>query len=309
MAVDNNHHTLNFAQKCCVGVLWGLCRLVALTPRVIRYYVIEELIYFVMHHLIRYRRGVVMTNLRNSFPEKSRRELSSIARRYDRFLAEQIINTLSVTGIGRKRQMRYMTFPGAADYAAATAGQDVVLVSGHYGCWEYFTAVALYDEGHRLMSIYHPLENSVLDELFLRIRRCDNSVLVPRDEAIRYYIRHRHDGRNLAIGLIADQNPFRRKDAYWLTFLNQESIFADGAEQLSVKFGMPMYFAYMKRLVRGRYEMYMEQLYDGKQPVADHELTVRYAQALERVIRECPELWLWSHRRWKQIRNPEECLH
>lgn len=309
MAVDNNHHTLNFAQKCCVGVLWGLCRMVALTPRVIRYYVIEELIYFVMHHVIRYRRGVVMTNLRNSFPEKSERELSAIARRYDRFLSEQIINTLSVTGIGRKRQMRYMTFPGAGDYAAATRGRDVVLVSGHYGCWEYFTAVALYDEEHYLMSIYHPLENTVLDELFLRIRRCDNSVLVPRDEAIRYYIRHRRDGRNLAIGLIADQNPFRRKDAYWLTFLNQESIFADGAEQLSVKFGMPMYFAYMKRVARGRYEMYMEQLYDGEQPVADHELTVRYVRALERVIRECPELWLWSHRRWKQIRNPEECLH
>ena len=250
-----------------------------------------------------------MTNLRNSFPDKEEHELRRIARRYDSFLAEQFINTLSVTGISSKRQKRYMSFPGAAEYAADTEGRDVVLVSGHYGCWEYFTAVALYDQGHALMSIYHPLENSILDELFLRMRRCENSTLVPRDECIRYYIRHRHDGRNLSIGLIADQNPFRRKGAYWFRFLNQESIFADGAEQLAVRFGMPMYFAYMKRVRRGIYEMYMKKLYDGSETVGDHELTVRYARALEQVIEDCPELWLWSHRRWKQIRTPGECLH
>lgn len=296
-------------QKCCVWALWIPCRLVAITPRPIRYYVFQEIIYLIMHYVIRYRRGVVMENLRNSFPEKDERELSRIARRYDEYLAEQVINTLSVTGIGRKRQMRYMTFKGAEEYAARTAGRDVVLVSGHYGCWEYFTAVALYDPGHLLLSIYHPLENTVFDELFLRIRRCDNSVLLPRDESLRYYVKHRHDGRNLAIGLITDQNPFRRKGAYWLTFLNQESIFADGAEQIALRFGMPMYFAHMKRVARGKYEMYMDLLYDGKEAVGDHELTVRYVRALERVIRECPELWVWSHRRWKHKREPDECLH
>ncbi len=72
---------------------------------------------------------------------------------------------------------------------------------------------------------------------------------------------------------------------------------------------MPMYFAYMKRVRRGIYEMYMKKLYGGSEPVGDHELTVRYARALEQVIEDCPELWLWSHRRWKQIRTPGECLH
>ncbi len=70
MAADNNKHELNIMQRCCVGVLWLLCRTVAVTPRIIRYYVLQEIIYFVMHYVIRYRRGVVMTNLRNSFPDK-----------------------------------------------------------------------------------------------------------------------------------------------------------------------------------------------------------------------------------------------
>ena len=99
MAADNNKHELNIMQRCCVGVLWLLCRTVAVTPRIIRYYVLQEIIYFVMHYVIRYRRGVVMTNLRNSFPDKEEHELRRIARRYDSFLAEQFINTLSVTGI------------------------------------------------------------------------------------------------------------------------------------------------------------------------------------------------------------------
>ena len=96
MAADNNKHELNIMQRCCVGVLWLLCRTVAVTPRIIRYYVLQEIIYFVMHYVIRYRRGVVMTNLRNSFPDKEEHELRRIARRYDSFLAEQFINTLAL---------------------------------------------------------------------------------------------------------------------------------------------------------------------------------------------------------------------
>ena len=43
----------------------------------------------------------------------------------------------------------------------------------------------------------------------------------------------------------------------------------------------------------------MIELYDGNSPIEEHVITERYIRELEKCIVERPELWLWSHRRWK----------
>ena len=58
----------------------------------------------------------------------------------------------------------------------------------------------------------------------------------------------------------------------------------------------------MERLRRGRYRMSFELIYDGTEEVAPNEITGRYVRKLEAMIREHPELWMWSHRRWKAKR-------
>lgn len=58
----------------------------------------------------------------------------------------------------------------------------------------------------------------------------------------------------------------------------------------------------MRRVQRGRYEMSFEQIYDGEEQVPAYEITERYVRRLEAMIREQPELWMWSHRRWKHKR-------
>ena len=35
------------------------------------------------------------------------------------------------------------------------------------------------------------------------------------------------------------------------------------------------------------------------------ELTKKFVQYLENVIRQYPDMWLWSHRRWKHEWKPE----
>lgn len=299
MARDNNRYTLTRWQRLRVGILYGMCRFVAILPRWVRYYLLEELIYFVLRYVMRYRRGVIMTNLRNSFPTKNEKELKAIAKRYYNYLAEQFINTLSVTGASPKRMKQYLTFPDAEKYREAVKDTDVILMGGHYGSWEYFTAVALYDPDHVIMSIYHPLHSCVIDDLFKRMRCLENTVLVPRDESLRYFLKNRGGDKRLAMGLIADQNPFFHRDVHWFKFLNQDTIFAEGGEQLARKLSLPVWFGGMRRRRRGEYEMYMEQLYDGREPVEEHEITERYVRRMEQAIEECPELWLWSHRRWK----------
>lgn len=299
MPKDNNRYTLTRWQKIWSTILYGLCCCVAVLPRFVRYYILQEIVYFILHYVIRYRRRVVMENLHNAFPEKSERELRAISKRCRLNLAEQMINTISIAGTSAKRRMRMLRFPDAESYAKATADTDIVLFAAHHGSWEFMTVVGGYDKGHRLISVYHPLSNNALDDLFKRLRRCENMELVPRDESLLYFVRHRGRGPKMTLGLIADQNPFWYHDAHWINFFNQETIFAKGGEQIAMKYKLPAWLCYMRRLRRGEYELHVEQLYDGKEEVAENTITERYAHRLEEIIRECPELWLWSHRRWK----------
>lgn len=303
MASDNNRYELTRGQRLLSSLLYALCRMVAILPRWVRYYVIEDIIFVVLRYVVRYRRGVIMTNLRNSFPERDERELENIAHRYYRYLAEQFLNTLSVTGATPEQMRRFLRFPEAEAYIEATKGRDVILMGGHYGCWEYMSAMGAHDDGHYLMSIYHPLENSALDDLFKRMRALENTDLVPRDDSLRYFIKNRggrgESGKPLAMGLIADQNPTRHKDSHWFRFLNQDTIFAEGGEQLARKLRVPVWYVGMRYLRRGEYEMYAEQIFDGEEQTEEMEITERYIRALERDICAVPHLWLWSHRRWK----------
>ena len=105
------------------------------------------------------------------------------------------------------------------------------------------------------------------------------------------------------MGLIADQNPPRRPDSHWFRFLNQDTIFFDGGEKLALRCNLPVYFVRMERLQRGRYQMSFDPIYDGVEEVAEYEITERYVRRLEAMICEHPELWMWSHRRWKHKRT------
>lgn len=302
MAKDNNRYTLTRGEKFLSNLLFALCRMVAVLPRWVRHYVFEEFIFFILRYVTHYRKGVIMTNLRNAFPERSEKELRLIMHKCYRNLAEQMINTISLAGITPEQFKQRVTFPGAKEYVEATSGDDSIILAGHVGCWEYLMAAGLYNPSHKLVSVFHPLQNSALDDLFRRLRNTPNTEPVPRDESLRYFLKNRGGKggeRHLTMGLIADQNPYRHKDSHWFRFLNQDTIFAEGGEQLALKLHIPAWYMGLRYRRRGEYEIFVECLYDGKEEIAELEITERYIRTLEREICAAPHLWLWSHRRWK----------
>ena len=108
----------------------------------------------------------------------------------------------------------------------------------------------------------------------------------------------------IAMGLVSDQSPNLRADTEWYDFLNQKTAFIDGGERLAMRFHLPVYYVDVWRSAPGRYRAGFVKLYDGVESVAEGEITRRYAAALEATIRREPELWMWSHKRWKH--TPEK---
>ena len=64
------------------SLVWGCCRLIGAMPHWLRYYVLQDTIYFIVYKCLRYRVGVVTENLRNSFPDRPMAEIKRIRRSF-----------------------------------------------------------------------------------------------------------------------------------------------------------------------------------------------------------------------------------
>lgn len=297
---------LNLMQRIGLETLWVCAYVFSVLPRWFKYYVVENLFYFLLYYGFRYRMSVVKTNLRNSFPEKSERDLAVIRRRFYRTLAEIFVDTLDLAHLTPAKGRAALKVKGLEEHLKRVEGRDWIAMTAHYGCWEYCSFWGLYAPTQIVVAVYHPLRSRVMEALYQRLRNGDYATTVSMKESLRFYLRNRERGilgKNLVMGLIADQNPPRRPDSHWFRFLNQDTIFFDGGEKLALRCHLPVYFVKMDRLSRGRYEMSFEPIYDGEEEVAEHEITERYVRLLESEIRRRPELWIWSHRRWKHKRD------
>ncbi len=296
---------LSFWQRVALEFVWFMCRVISITPHWFRYYVVADVLYFLLYTCLKYRVKVVDKNLQNSFPEKSESERNEIRKQFYHYLSEIFVSTLSLAN-KRSRKTILSNTEGApiSRMKAETAGQSWVALTAHYGLWEYLIFWAQYAD-QSLVAVYHPLENKLFDELFRRLRNHQNVVTVPHKETIRFCLDHKDgvEGRNYVIGLIADQNPPRRPNSEWFKFLNQDSIFFDGGEKIALKLKLPVYFIYQRRISRGFYQYEYDLIHDGIESVEPYEITRRYIEKLERLIQETPHLWLWSHRRWKHDPN------
>ncbi len=297
---------LHIGQRIGLEMLWAGARLFAAMPYWLKYYVFENLLFFVLYHLLRYRRKVVWNNLRNSFPEKSEAELWIIRRRFYRTLAELFVDTVDMADMTHEKGRMMLTVEGLEEHVGRVRGRDWIAMTAHFGCWEYCSYWGLYEPSQVVVAVYHPLRSRIMECFYRRLRNSAYATTVTMKESLRFYLRHRDGGfggKNLVMGLIADQNPPRRPDSHWFRFLNQDSIFYDGGEKLALRCHLPVYFVKMERVQRGRYRMSFELLYDGEEQVAPNEITERYVRHLERMICARPELWMWSHRRWKHFKD------
>jgi len=297
---------LSFVQRFALESLWIAAKGFAVMPYWFKYHIVENFLFLLLYHCLRYRRRVVDANLRNAFPEKGDRERAVVRRRFYRTLSEIFVDTINMAHMSEEKVHRVLRVRNLDEHRRAVAGRDWIALSSHFGCWEYSSYWAAYEPSQLLVAVYHPLRSRVVEHLYRRLRNSAYATTVAMKESLRFYLRNREQGiggKNLVMGLISDQNPPRRPDSHWFRFLNQDTIFFDGGEKLALRCRLPVYFVRMERVKRGCYEMSFDRIYDGEEPVAEHEITERYVRRLEAMIVECPELWMWSHRRWKHKRN------
>jgi len=262
-------------------------------------YLFSDFFYLILYYLAGYRRKVVAANLRNAFPEKSEVERRKIERRFYRHLSDLIVETLKATHMSPEQISQRFAVRGLSGIDPLYKdGKSIIALCSHYNNWEWFSAVQLATP-FRILTSYKPLKNKYFDQFILNLRTKFGTWVSPMQYILRDLLKFRNEKILTMSGFIADQAPPPDEHAYWTTFLNQETGFFRGAEKLAVKYDMPVIFVNINKIKRGYYEMVFEIVTEHPGKEAPDFITSRYAEMLEAVIREKPEYWLWSHRRWK----------
>ena len=82
-------------------------------------------------------------------------------------------------------------------------------------------------------------------------------------------------------------------------FLNHNVPVLTGTEKIAKHYGLEAWFLDVKRVKRGYYKAKFVKMHDAPHTLPDFELTAIYFQMLEKCIGACPEIYLWSHKRFK----------
>ncbi|MBA3900088.1 MAG: lysophospholipid acyltransferase family protein [Bacteroidetes bacterium] len=277
-------------------ISYPIIYLVSLLPFRVLYFISDGL-YFLIYRLLAYRKKVVIANLRNSFQEKSGQEIEAICREFYRYFCDFILETIKTLTITPKSVKKHVKFSDTSIFKKFyEQGQSVVLVMGHYGNWELAGARFALEPYHQLYVIYHPLSNKYFEKLVYHMRTRLGNKLYAMNDALRGMIRDK--GKITTTAFIADQTP-APKGAYWTTFLNQETPVFTGTAKIAKKLGYPIIYASVKRPKRGLYSIEIEILVEKPAEKDENEITEIHTKRLEKDIFANPEIWLWTHRRWK----------
>ena len=265
-----------------------------------------DILYLVVYYLVGYRRKVTRANLDSALPELEAAERRKVERRYYRHMADllvEAVHNLWATPPAIKRRYRFVNRQQVDRYYEQ--GRSVVLMSAHYNNWEYMVSSLNMQLLHHGIGVGKRLDDKVIGPYVARRRTRYGTQVVYADtvrDEVAFYERHHVP---CAYMMLSDQSPSNPHKSYWTQFLHHDTPFLYGAEYFARKYRLPVLCYEVRKVRRGHYEVEFSLLCDDPQQVPQYGITERYVRRLEEQIRNKPEYWLWSHRRWKHTRNPQ----
>ena len=285
-------------------LFYGINWIITLLPLPVLY-IFSDFLYLVLYYVVSYRRNVVATNLKNSFPEKTDKELKIIEKKFYRHLSDILVETFKSTHMTRANQKKRFTYSNLEIIDKLREGKrDIIAIMGHYNNWEWPTLLPYYLK-YKTIIIYKPLQNKYFNRFINNHRSEHGIVLTPTSQVIREIINCRKNDINTVSVFISDQIPSKGDIKYWTTFLNQDTAVFTGAGKIASKYDMAIVFFHVQKVKRGYYNLNIELLFDHTEGLSEEVITEKHVRRLEEIIKEKPEYWIWSHRRWKHKKPVE----
>lgn len=261
-------------------------------------YILSRFAYFLAYYVVGYRKKVVRENLEKSFPEKSKEELKKIEKKFYRHFGDFILEMIKSLTVSEKEILKRCTITNPeVPQKFYDKGKSVIVMCGHYNNWEYYAKALEQQVPHQTMAAYMPLNDTFFNNKLLKSRQKFGLKMHSMKNLMRFFTNSKNE-LTLSV-LLNDQAPANPQKAYWNTFLNQETPWLIGPEKIAKKYDIPVLFGCIRKSKRGHYKVTFEIISENPTQEKEGAITEKHTQLMEKIIKEAPEYWLWSHRRWK----------
>ena len=280
-------------------LFYGLLYPLSLLPMQILY-TLAYPIYITLTYVIKYRKRITIENLTFSFPNKTHAEILTLYKLYNRHLSHIIVEMLKMLTISKKSlDKRYYCKNPEIVNSYFEQKKSIILLSAHYNNWEWMILQLDSMFKHHGVGVGKANSNKKFEYLINKARTRYGTEVVFADHVRELFEKNNTEQTPAAYMMLSDQSPNNLKKSYITNFLNQESCMIFGGEYFAKKYDLPVFYYQVVQGKPGYYHIELELITKNPNTTQHGEITEKYSQLLEKTIRQKPEFWLWSHRRWK----------
>jgi KDO2-lipid IV(A) lauroyltransferase len=257
-----------FMKKTGYYLFYSFAWFVSILPTKLQY-IISDFFYLIVFYVVKYRREVVYKNLKNSFPDKSEKQLKKIEKAFYHHLVDLFIEEMAMLNLSEKeinKRHKFINLELIDKLYAQNIG--IVGVTGHYCNWEWIIYLQR-KCNYRGLAIYKPLSDKNFEKFMNKNRERYGALAVPMKKTLKQLIIQVRKNELPFSVMVADQSPGNDESNYWTTFLNQETAFYMGVEKIAKKFNHAVVFISMRKVKRGYYETTFELITENKR-VSDY---------------------------------------
>ncbi|UCH63020.1 MAG: hypothetical protein JSU77_00760 [Fidelibacterota bacterium] len=259
--------------------------------------ILGRLLGFLIYLTMSYRKDVARKNLTRAFPHLSIRQQRTLLRRTYQHFGMVLMDFIRIPALSAKSLDTIVDFDESHVREAREQGTGAVIMTGHLGNWELIVPT-LTLLGYPIIPVIVPQRGS--GGLIVKtIRGSTGSRYISSRTSSRTMLRLLKEGNFL--GLASDQDA--RKSGVWVTFLGQFSSRPRGSAVFAINTGVPILAGWCILQSNGRYRLNFTPIslknLPGNRDQAVQNLTQRCMDALEEVVKQYPEQYLWFHRMWK----------
>jgi KDO2-lipid IV(A) lauroyltransferase len=241
---------------------------------------------------------VVTENLARAFPDKSKKEIKKIKKAFyhhmcDMFL--EMVKTLNLSKEELKERYKIINIEVLQDIVK---DRSVLIVCSHYANWEWNVSINNYVNA-KGYAVYQKIGNSYFDDLIKKIRAKWNTTLITQQETVKTVYRNVQNGVISAYGMVSDQSPQVKRAQYWSEFMGVKVPIFNGPESMARKLDLAVVFLKVSKVKRGYYQAEFIPITTAGKQTKNHEITDQFLRLTEQQIKEKPEHYLWTHKRWK----------
>ncbi|MGM0635882.1 MAG: lysophospholipid acyltransferase family protein [Bacteroidota bacterium] len=263
-------------------------------------YGLSKGLYFLIYKLVGYRKKVVRANLKLAFPNYSKEKRLEIEKKSYQHFCDLIVEMIKTISISAKELKQRFVFKNPEKIKEIEAlEKSNIYLCGHYANYEWITALKLYGMNYESYGVYKRLRNPYFDQLVRKIRSRFDTTMVDKNDLPKLMAKNKLRNKKAGYGMIADQSPKLHNAKYWQKFMGTTTPVFIGPELLAKRFNYSVHYLKIEKLKQGYYSAEIITLANETKSIPNFELTKSYLNHLEEQIRNRPELYFWTHKRWK----------